>query len=70
MNQYVERQCLRCEEGRIHVGTPHEVKTDLCPDCKGSGRVLSYLYPKPKGRRGPWPPKEVAAEGKRAGGSR
>ena len=70
MDQYVERECLRCDRGRIDVGTPHEVKTDDCPDCKGTGKVLSYLYPKPKARRGQWPPEEVAAEGKRAGGSR
>lgn len=63
MDQYVERECLRCEEGRVPVGTVHEVKTDDCPECKGTGKVLSYLYPKPKGRRGPWPPVEAAAEG-------
>ena len=67
MNQYVERECLRCEEGRIHVGKSHEVKTDDCPDCRGTGKVLSYLYPKPKGRRGPWPPEEATVEGQRKG---
>ncbi len=70
VSQYVERECLSCEKGRVHVGTIHEVKTGDCPDCEGSGKVLSYLYPKPKGRRGPWPPEEVAAEEQHTGGGR
>jgi len=70
VHQYVERKCLRCDEGRVHIGTVHEVRTDDCPDCEGSGKVLSYLYPKPKGRRGPWPPEKVSAEGQRTGAGR
>lgn len=65
---YAERECGRCLGGMVHVGSPTEVKTAPCPTCKGTGRVLSYLYPKPKGRRGPWPPEE-AAEGRRARGA-
>jgi hypothetical protein len=64
VNRYVERKCGRCEEGRVHVGGPLEVKTGPCPDCGGTGKVLSYLYPKPKGRRGPWPPEGPVAEGR------
>jgi hypothetical protein len=60
---YVERECRRCFEGVIHVGGPKEVRTAPCPDCQGTGKVLAYLYPKPKGRRGPWPPQGAAAEG-------
>lgn len=49
MNEYVDRECTRCEKGRVHIGGPHEVKTGLCPACCGTGKVLSYLYPRPKG---------------------
>ncbi len=62
---YAERECGRCLDGVVHVGSPTEVRTAPCPDCRGTGRVLSYLYPRPKGRRGPWPPEEAAAEGRR-----
>jgi len=62
VNRYVERECGRCLEGVVHVGGPAEVKTAPCPDCEGTGKTLAFLYPKPKGRRGPWPP-EGAAEG-------
>lgn len=60
MNRYVERECTYCEEGRVHLETVHEVRTHACPDCGGTGRIFSYLYPKPKGRRGPWPPEGAA----------
>ena len=50
---YAERECYRCFGGVVHVGGPAEVRTIPCPDCRGTGRVLSYLYPRPKGRRGP-----------------
>ena len=63
---YVERECDRCFGGVVHVGSPTEMGTASCPNCRGTGKVLSYLYPKPKGRRGPWPPKE-AAKGRRSG---
>jgi hypothetical protein len=62
---YVEKECGRCFDGTVHVGGPAEVRTAPCPDCHGTGRILSYLYPKPKGRRGPWPPEGTAAEGRR-----
>ena len=64
MSEYVERECQRCEEGRVHVGGPHEARTGPCPDCHGTGKVLSYLYPRPKGRRGPWPPEGSITEGR------
>ncbi|QIN78353.1 hypothetical protein GBA65_07270 [Rubrobacter marinus] len=57
---YAERGCVRCFDGVVHVGGPAEVRTAPCPDCCGTGKVLSYLYPRPKGRRGPWPPEEPA----------
>jgi hypothetical protein len=62
MPAYAERECGRCFGGVVHVGRPTEVRTAPCPDCHGTGKVLCFLYPKPKGRRGPWPP-----EGRRAG---
>lgn len=62
MNSYVERECGRCLEGVIHVGGPTELQTAPCPSCGGTRKVLAFLYPKPRGRRGPWPP-EGAAEG-------
>jgi len=68
--EYVERACPRCLGGVVHLGSPTEVRTASCPDCEGTGRVLSYLYLKPKGRRGPWPPEETAAEGRRTDGAR
>ena len=61
---YVERECGRCFDGAVHVGGPMEVRTAPCPNCKGTGKVLSYLYPKPEGRRGPWPPEEAAEGGR------
>jgi hypothetical protein len=65
---YEERECGRCFGGAIHVGGPTEVRTSPCPDCRGTGKVLCFLYPRPKGRRGPWPPQqEAAAEGRSAG---
>lgn len=66
---YTERECGRCFDGVVHVGGPTEVRAAPCPNCRGTGKVLSFLYPKPKGRRGPWPPGE-AAEGGRAGDAR
>lgn len=65
MSEYVERECGRCIEGRVHVGAPDKVETEECPDCHGTCKILCYLYPKPKGRRGPWPPEEIA-EGRHA----
>jgi hypothetical protein len=62
----VERECGACFDGVVHVGGPNEVRIAPCTNCRGTGKVLSYLYPKPKGRRGPWPPEE-AAEGRRGG---
>jgi hypothetical protein len=57
---YAERECGRCFGGVVYVGGPAEVRTAPCPDCRGTGRVLAYLYPRPKGRRGPWLPEETA----------
>ena len=65
--EYVERECLRCLGGIVHIGGPTEVRTASCPNCEGTGKVLSYLYPKPKGRRGPWPLEKTTAEGRRSG---
>lgn len=59
---YAERECGRCFDGAIYVGEPTEVRIAPCPDCRGTGRVLAFLYPRPKGRRGSWPP-----EGRRDG---
>lgn len=64
MSDYVKRECARCLDGVIYVGGPMEVKTAPCPNCHGTGKVLSYLYPKPKSRRGPWPPIEAAERGR------
>lgn len=41
------------------------MRTNPCINCHGTGKILAYLYPKPKGRRGPWPPEGAAAEGRR-----
>lgn len=60
----MERECGRCFDGAVHVGGPMEVRTAPCPNCRGTGKVLSYLYPKPEGRRGPWPPEEAAEVGR------
>ncbi len=65
----MERECGRCLDGVVHVGSPTEVRTASCPNCHGTGKVLSYLYPRPKGRRAPWPPK-VDAEARRSGDAR
>jgi ribosomal protein S27AE len=65
VSEYVERECARCLDGVIHVGGPTEVKTTTCPHCGGTGEVRAFLYPKPKGRRGLWPPEEAAAEARR-----
>lgn len=69
MNEYVERKCGRCTGGRIPFGAPDEVETEECPDCLGTCKVLCFLYPKPKGRRGAWPPEETA-EGRSNGATR
>ncbi len=53
---YKERECVRCFEGWIHVGTPNEVRLSICPACHGTKLFSAYLYPKPKGYRGIWPP--------------
>jgi hypothetical protein len=65
---YAERECHHCTEGRVRLGTPTGSRTEECPACGGTGRVLSYLYPKPKGRRGPWPPQDSVTEGRPNGG--
>ncbi len=64
---YVEKECGRCFDGVVHVGGTMEVRIAPCPNCRGTGKVLSYLYPKPKGRRGPWPPEEAVAGRRRNG---
>lgn len=64
---YEERKCVRCFEGRIHVGTPNEVRLSTCPACLGTGLVSTYLYPKPKGYRGIWPPRIPAVPKKSSG---
>lgn len=61
MNRYVERECGRCLKGLVHVGGPTELDTAPCPDCEGTGTILAFLYPKPRSRRGPWPPEGAAA---------
>lgn len=58
MSGYVERECRRCLRGRVHVGPPTELETEPCPDCRGTGKVLVFVYPKPKGWRGEWPPRQ------------
>ena len=63
----MERDCGRCFDGVVYVGGPTMVRTAPCPNCRGTGKVLSYLYPKPKGRRGPWPTEGATAEGRRTG---
>lgn len=68
VSTYVERECGRCFDGVVHVGGPMEVRTAPCPTCHGTCKVLSYLYPKPEGRRGPWPPQEAVAENRRREG--
>lgn len=45
---YEERTCLRCFEGRVY-----DLQRDAwvaCERCKGTSRVIIYLYPKPKRR--------------------
>ncbi len=70
MSDYVERECAGCLDGMVHVGGPMEVRTVPCPTCRGTGKVLSYLYPRPKGRHGTWPPEEATAKGRRIGSAR
>lgn len=67
---YVERECGHCFDGVVQVAGPMEVRTAPCSNCEGTGKVLAYLYPKPKGRRGPWPPEEAVAEGRCTGDAR
>ena len=67
---YAVRECRRCFDGVVHIGGPNEVKTAPCSDCRGTGRVLSYIYPKPKGRRGPWPPGKDAVESRHTNDAR
>ncbi|MDX5895169.1 hypothetical protein [Rubrobacter radiotolerans] len=55
--RYEERECVRCFEGWIHVGTPNEVRLSTCPACDGTKLVSTYIYSKPKGYRGIWPPR-------------
>jgi hypothetical protein len=54
--RYVERECGRCLEGERHAGGPTELRKEPCPSCGGTGRAKAFLYPKPKGFRGEWPP--------------
>lgn len=67
---YIERECGRCFDGVVHVGGPREVRTAPCANCHGTGTVLAYLYPRPRGRRGPWPPEGGVNERGRGGGAR
>lgn len=62
MHRYIERMCLYCDDGLIHIGCPNEVCTGDCPDCGGTGKTFSLLYPKPKGHRGAWPPEGTVVE--------
>jgi hypothetical protein len=59
---YVERECGRCFEGEIHTGGPTELSKEPCPSCSGTGRAKAFLYPKPKGFRGEWPPETSIRE--------
>src|SRR5215213_5619339 len=60
VRRYVVRECGRCIEGEIHAGSPTELRKEPCPSCGGTGRITAFLYPKPKGLRGEWPPRTIA----------
>jgi hypothetical protein len=60
--RYVERECGRCLGGEIHAGSPTELRKEPCPSCGGTGRAKTFLYPKPKGFRGEWPPDMAAGK--------
>ena len=60
---YVERECGHCFEGEIHAGGPTELSKEPCLSCGGTGRAKAFLYPRPKGFRGQWPPETSAREG-------
>jgi hypothetical protein len=60
--RYVERECGRCLGSEIHVGDPTELRKEPCHSCGGTGRARAFLYPRPKGFRGEWPPKRVEGE--------
>jgi hypothetical protein len=55
---YVLRDCPFCEGGRALAssGPLDRPVHEECGRCDGEGKRRSYLYPKPKGWRGPWPP--------------
>jgi hypothetical protein len=59
---YVERECGSCFEGEIHAGDPTELRKEPCHSCGGTGKVRAFLYAKPKGFRGEWPPKRTKGE--------
>jgi hypothetical protein len=59
---YVERKCGRCFEGESHGGDPTELKKEPCHSCGGTRKVRAFLYAKPKGFRGEWPPKRTKGE--------
>jgi hypothetical protein len=60
---YVERECGHCFEGEIHAGGPTELSKEPRLSCGGTGRAKAFLYPRPKGFRGEWPPETSAREG-------
>jgi hypothetical protein len=62
VRRYVMRECGRCLEGEIHAGGPTELRKEPCPSCGGTGRAQAFLYPRPKGFRGEWPPETSARE--------
>jgi hypothetical protein len=69
VNGYAERDCHHCTGGHVCIGTSTGAGTEECPTCRGTGTILCFLYPKPKGRRGSWPPEEATKE-RRAGNAR
>ena len=47
-SSYEERECLRCFDGREY--DPERRAWVECRTCSGSGRVVVYVYPKPRRR--------------------
>jgi hypothetical protein len=45
---YEERECSRCFDGREY--DPERGAWVECRTCSGSGRVIVYVYPRPKRR--------------------
>lgn len=60
--RYVQRECKLCLRGEIYTGSPTELRKVPCPSCGGTRRTKAFLYPKPKGFRGEWPPETAARE--------